>query len=105
MFEHPLHPEIPLPPDVVEIERHLSRRLDDVLEAEQRAAAIAIRRASSLRDRLLDAEDRRASATVWGEDAAPVTGMVMVGVDHVCVEGEEGIVLVPFDRIVRVVIR
>jgi len=99
MYEHPRHP------DLVELEGRLTRHLDHVLEAEQRAAAIAVRRAASLRDRLLDAEDREAQVVVWPRDGGPVEGRPQVGYDHVAVDTDDGTTLVPFQQILRVVIR
>ncbi len=63
--------------------------LDDTLEAEQQAAAAAARRRLTLRDRLLQAEDRQELAVVWCVDGQVRRGAIgAVGVDHVVLEDE-----------------
>ncbi|HKZ30347.1 MAG TPA: DUF2642 domain-containing protein [Acidimicrobiia bacterium] len=74
-------------PDLIEISRRLRLQLTQVLEAEQEAAAITLRRRSTIRDRLLDAEDRGESVRVTCVDGGTRTGRVgAVGVDHVVLE-------------------
>lgn len=70
-------------PDLIEISRRLRFQLAQVLEAEQEAAAITLRRRSTMRDRLLDAEDRNEIVRVTCVDGAEITGPVdAVGLDH-----------------------
>jgi len=74
-------------PDLIEISRRLRLQLAEVLEAEQEAAAITLRRRSTIRDRLLDAEDRGEAVRVSCVDGTTRTGLVgAVGIDHVVIE-------------------
>ncbi|MDH3261045.1 MAG: hypothetical protein OEM81_02290 [Acidimicrobiia bacterium] len=74
-------------PDLIEISRRLRLQLAQVLDAEQEAAAITLRRRSTIRDRLLDAEDRGEAVRIACVDGATRTGRVgAVGVDHVILE-------------------
>jgi hypothetical protein len=69
-------------PDLVRLGRSLRNRLDDTLDAEQAAA----RRRQTLRDRLLDSEDRTEQIVVSTVDGHLYRGVVeAVGVDHVVV--------------------
>lgn len=65
-------------------------RLDDTLDAEQQAARAAALRRRSLRDRLLEAEDRVEAIVVSTSDGHFYRGVVdAVGVDHiVLVDGD-----------------
>lgn len=74
-------------PDLVEISRRLRVQLAEVLEAEQEAAAITLRRRSTIRDRLLDAEDREELVRITPLEGGARTGTVAaVGADHVVLE-------------------
>lgn len=74
-------------PDLIEISRRLRVQLAEVLEAEQEAAAITLQRRSTIRDRLLDADDRRDTVRVTCVDGTTRAGLVgAVGVDHVLLE-------------------
>ena len=74
-------------PDLIEISRRLRLQLSQMLEAEQEAAAITLRRRSTIRDRLLDAEDRNESVLITSIDGRDRSGTVGgVGVDHVVLE-------------------
>ena len=71
-------------PDLIDISRRLRLQLSQVLEAEQEAAAITLRRRSTIRDRLLDAEDRAEVVRAACTDGVGRTGEVAaVGIDHV----------------------
>jgi hypothetical protein len=71
-------------PDLVRLGRSLRNRLDDTLDAEQSAARAAARRRRTLRDRLLDAEDRTEQVVLSTSDGHVYRGVVdAVGVDHV----------------------
>ena len=73
-------------PDLVRLGRSLRNRLDDTLDAEQAAARAAARRRRTLRDRLLDSEDRTESVVLTTADGHLHRGVVdAVGVDHVVV--------------------
>jgi len=77
-------------PDLIEISRRLRHQLAQVLEAEQEAAAITLRRRSTLRDRLLEAEDRDEAIRITCIDGGSRRGNVSaVGVDHVVLENGE----------------
>jgi hypothetical protein len=74
-------------PDLIEISRRLRHQLSQVLEAEQEAAAVTLRRKSTVRDRLLDAEDRNEEIRLTSADGTDRRGRVVaVGVDHVVLE-------------------
>jgi predicted protein tyrosine phosphatase len=74
-------------PDLIEISRRLRHQLSQVLEAEQEAAAITLRRRSTIRDRLLDTEDRDETVLITCVDGVDRSGIVVaVGVDHVVLE-------------------
>ncbi len=71
-------------PDLERLGRTLRDRLDETLIAEQSAARAAARRRSSLRDRLLEAEDRRDAIVMSATDGHTYRGVVdAVGLDHV----------------------
>lgn len=71
-------------PDLIEISRRLRLQLAEVLNAEQEAAAITLRRRSTIRDRLLDAEDRDEAVRITSIDGETRTGTIAaVGMDHV----------------------
>lgn len=71
-------------PDLVRLGRSLRNRLDDTLDAEQSAARAAALRRRTLRDRLLDSEDRTELLLLSTDDGHVYRGVVdAVGVDHV----------------------
>lgn len=73
-------------PDLVEMAGDLGRVMDAVLGAEQAAAVVAHRRARTLRDRLLQAEDRGSRVVVLTAFGT-FDGRPEVGADHVVVDG------------------
>lgn len=74
-------------PDLIELSHLLRDQLDAVLNAEQEAAAAARRRRRTLRDRLLEAEDRGETITVGDVAGRQTTGRVTgVGADHVTLD-------------------
>ena len=90
-------------PDLIEISRRLRLQLRQVLEAEQEAAAITLRRRSTIRDRLLDAEDRNETIRVTCTDGAERMGKVTaVGIDHVGLATKSGAMLIVIAHIVAV---
>jgi Protein of unknown function (DUF2642) len=76
-------------PDLQRLGRSMRDQLDETLDAEQYAARAAARRRTSLRDRLLDSEDRGEHVVVSTSDGHIYNGTVeAVGADHaVIVEG------------------
>ncbi|MDX1449774.1 MAG: hypothetical protein R3246_12015 [Acidimicrobiia bacterium] len=83
-------------PDLVEIDRAIRSNLDRVLRAEQEAAELVRRRSATLRDRLLDFEDRGDSVVVMQLDGREIAGVVdSVGADHVDLLTSSGLVLLP----------
>jgi hypothetical protein len=73
-------------PDLENLSRELRNQLDDTLDAEQAAARSATVRRRTLRDRLLDAEDRSEQIVLATSDGHFYRGTVGgVGVDHVVV--------------------
>lgn len=93
-------------PDLERLGRRLRDRLEETLEAEQRAArAVAVRR-SSLRDRLLDAEDTAEPMRLTTTDGQVFGGWIVgVGADHVIVEDGEWERIVVIDHIVSMEVR
>jgi hypothetical protein len=90
-------------PDLIEISRRLRLQLSQVLAAEQEAAAITLRRRSTIRDRLLDAEDRTETIQVTCTDGVDRTGRVVaVGIDHVVLKTGDSSVLIVIPHIVAV---
>lgn len=77
-------------PDLESLSRELRNQLEDTLDAEQAAALSATVRRRTLRDRLLDAEDRTEQVVLATSDSHTYRGTVGgVGVDHVVVlDGE-----------------
>lgn len=73
-------------PDLQRLGRSLRNRLDETLDAEQQAARSAAVRRRTLRDRLIEADDRAEEAVITTVDGHLVRGaIVAVGVDHVVV--------------------
>ena len=73
-------------PDLERLGRALRDRLDDTLEAEQEAARASARRRRTLRDRLLEAEDRSETVVLSTAEGHIHRGTVVaVGVDHVVI--------------------
>jgi hypothetical protein len=71
-------------PDLEQLGRQLRLELDETLRAEQHAARISAQRRSTLRDRLLLAEDRAETLNVEVTDGSDIHGVVIaVGADHV----------------------
>jgi ribosomal protein L18 len=61
-------------------------QFDETLDAEQHAARAAARRRTSLRDRLLESEDRSERVVVSTSDGHVYQGVVeAVGIDHVVI--------------------
>ncbi len=92
-------------PDLVEVSQRLQRRLDVVLDAEQAAAASLARRSTSMFDKLLEAEDRRARIAVGTLDGATLHGgLVTAAFDHLQICTEAGMAVVPIDAITWITI-
>lgn len=89
-------------PDLVEVDERLQTRLEAVLEAEQQAAAIIARRSATLRDRLIEAEDRGAPVTLHTASGSHSGLMEAVGADHVEIGTETGSTLIPFELVMAV---
>lgn len=71
-------------PDLTDLDARLQQRFEAVIEAERAAAATYSRRVSTLRDRLLDAEDAGVPVTLRTTDGSSVSGVVTrVAADHV----------------------
>jgi hypothetical protein len=92
-------------PDLNDIGRTLQRRFDRILETEQEAAEIMARRSTTLRERLIDIEDRAGFVTVTTTFGAAVSGVVRaVATDHVEVCQDRTSTLVTFDQISMVAV-
>ena len=86
-------------PDLVEIDRHIRSHLDRVLRAEQEAAELARRRSATLRDRLINLEER-GDSVVLTVSAGEVAGVIdSVGADHADVITSGGVMMLPLSAI------
>ncbi len=71
-------------PDLERLGRALRVRFDETLDAEQSAARSAALRRRTLRDRLIESEDRGEDVVLGGTDGHVYRGCVLaVGIDHV----------------------
>lgn len=86
-------------PDLVEIDRNIRTHLDRVLQAEQEAAALARRRSATLRDRLIDLEERGDAVALVVSDGERAGVIDSVGSDHVDLITTIGVVLLPLGAI------
>lgn len=77
-------------PDLQRLGRSMRDEYDDTLDAEQHAARAAARRRMTLRDRLLESEDRSEHVVLSTSDGHVYNGVVeAVGMDHVMIlDGE-----------------
>ena len=75
-------------PDLDAISRSLREQLDDVLAAEQYAARIASLRRTTMRDRLIQAEDMSRGAVVTTQTTRFSGRIAAVGTDHLVLEGD-----------------
>lgn len=81
-------------------------RLEETLDAEQLAAEAAARRRRSLRDHLLEAEDREAVGVVSATDGQLYRGQVRsVGSDHVVLADEATSWVISLDHIAAFEVR
>jgi hypothetical protein len=77
-------------PDLQRLGRSMRSQLDETLDAEQTAARAAARRRMTMRDRLLEAEDRSEEVLVAASDGHVYRGVVeAVGLDHIVVRDDE----------------
>ena len=90
-------------PDLERLGRTLRDRLDETLNAEQSAARSAARRRRTLRDCLLEAEDRGDTVVVSAVDGHTYRGFVdAVGVDHVVLEDGDRSIRVAICHVVSI---
>lgn len=77
--------------------------MDRTLDAEMEAARAAARRRRSLRDRLLDAEDRSAAVVISTVDGSVHHGRVeAVGSDHVALAGSDTTIAIAIEHVIVV---
>ena len=84
-------------PDLTRLSRRMRDQLDETLEAEQHAAWAVVRRRRTMRDVLLQAEDRGQVALASGTDGQLYRGVVSaVGADHVVLtsDGDERVLAI-----------
>ena len=80
-FEHP---------DLQRLGRSMRNQLDETLDAEQHAARAAARRRMTIRDRLLESEDRAEHIVLSTSDGHMYHGVVdAMGIDHIVVRDGE----------------
>lgn len=73
-------------PDLQRLGRLMRNQLDETLDAEQQAARAAARRRMTIRDRLLESEDRAEHVVLSTSDGHLYHGVVdAVGIDHIVV--------------------
>ena len=73
-------------PDLQRLGRSMRNQLDETLDAEQQAARAAARRRMTIRDRLLESEDRAEHIVLSTSDGHMYHGVVdAVGIDHIVV--------------------
>ncbi len=86
-------------PDLAQFERLARMRFDEVAEYEQDAAMLEVQRLSTLRDRLLDADDADLTIRIWVRGGHLCEGVPStVGQDHVEL-GDSRQLIVPFSAI------
>lgn len=86
-------------PDLVEIDRHIRHQLERVLRTEQEAANLNRRRRASLRDRLIDLEER-CDPVVIARAGTEIAGVVdNVGIDHIDLVSASGPVIIAIGSI------
>ena len=77
-------------PDLQRLGRSMRNQLDETLDAEQHAARAAARRRMTIRDRLLESEDRAEHIVLSTSDGHMYHGVVdAVGIDHIVVRDGE----------------
>lgn len=90
-------------PDLGALGRRLRHEMDDILRAEQYAARIAAQRRSTIRDRLLLAEDRAERVHIEVVGGSDIHGVVSaVGADHVVLDDSRRQALVALQHVVAV---
>ncbi len=90
-------------PDLIDVARSLRSRWEQVVEAEQAAARATWWRKRSVRDRLIDAEDREEVAAISSLDGRTTTGVIhSVGSDCVAVRSGGRVRFVLLHQIVAV---
>lgn len=90
-------------PDLIRLGRSLRERMDRTLEAEMEAARSAALRTRTMRDLLLDAEDRRSFVRVTSSGGDVHAGTVIaVGADHVEIGHPDGSVVVAVCHVVAI---
>ena len=94
VFDDSLHP------DLVDLDARIRIRLDSVLQAEEEAAAVYARRTTSLRDRLIDLEEREVAVEVFTTTGRHRGHVTAVGRDHLELTSPEGEVIVRLRRVV-----
>ena len=73
-------------PDLAALGKRLRTELDETLRAEQHAARVSAQRRSSLRDRVLLAEDRAERLELQLTGGTSIAGLILaVGADHTIV--------------------
>ena len=86
-------------PDLAQFERLAWRRFDEAAEYEQEAAMLQVQRMSTLRDRLLDADDADLAVRIWVRGGHLCEGVPStVGRDHVELRDTRRLI-VPFSSI------
>ena len=89
-------------PDIEAFSRAVDRRFDLVLEAEQEAAVVGLNRMATLRDRLIEWEDRCSDVTVTTVAGSHAGRLAAVGIDHLVLVDDERRVVVRLADVIAV---
>ena len=89
-------------PDLERLGMRLQQQLDEVLEAEQYAAYISARRRRTMRDQLIEWEDREQRVVAITASNRYRGCLDAVGADYVVVALDGGTVAIPLDQLVAV---
>ncbi len=86
-------------PDLQAIDRAISARLDAILDAEQHAMEVFVRRQATLRDRLLDLEDGSETVEVTTRGGIHRGVLRTAAVDHVELTDGARSIIIPLRRL------
>lgn len=89
-------------PEIEAFSRAVERRFDLVLEAEQEAALVGLNRAATLRDRLIEWEDRHSDVTVTTVAGTHSGRLAAVGIDHLVLVADASRVVVRLADVIAV---
>ena len=89
-------------PEIEAFSRAAEHRFDLVMEAEQEAAMVGLNRVATLRDRLIEFEDRRSDVTVTTVAGSHSGRLTAVGMDHLVLLTDALRTIVRLDDVIAV---